>query len=223
MRTGQSRYGGAPLVGFPGLVTGTATVNETSRLLGAGGLYRQDIGALGEQRISALIGYRYLHSSDRLSMPVTANFGGGAITDADAFRAATNFHGVDLGLTGEWKRGLWSLEWRSKVALGANVTNGDISGTTAITVGGVTTTSAGGFLALPSNIGSTSQTRLLSVRRGRFSGACGTQGWPLESRLSRCAMFSPGIRQGRLQFVHQLKAYLPCRAPVPARIAFCGA
>jgi hypothetical protein len=153
----------AMLVGFPGLVTGAVAVSETSRLLGAGGLYRQDLGVWGDQKISALIGYRYLHSSDGLSIPYAGNVGGISITSDDAFHARTDFHGIDLGLAGEWKRGPWSLEWRGKIAIGADLTSADISGTTSITAGGVTTTSPGGLHALPSNIGSMSQTHFAAV------------------------------------------------------------
>jgi len=45
------------LVSFPGVATGAIAVNETSLLLGAGVLYRQEIGAWGGQPVSALIGY----------------------------------------------------------------------------------------------------------------------------------------------------------------------
>ena len=67
----------AALVGFPGIVAGTIAVNESSRLLGAGALYRQEIGMWSGQRVSALIGYRYLHSSDKLSVPAVLDFGFG--------------------------------------------------------------------------------------------------------------------------------------------------
>jgi hypothetical protein len=155
----------ATLVAFPGVVTGAVAVNETSRLLGAGALYRQEIGMWGGQRISALIGYRYLHSSDNLSIPANTNsiVFGFAESNVDAFGATSNFHGVDLGLTGEWKRGPWTLEWRGKVALGANFNSTNINGMSAITFGGVTTTSPGGLLALSSNSGNFSQTRFSAV------------------------------------------------------------
>jgi hypothetical protein len=153
----------AAFVGFPGLATGTVAVNESSRLLGAGALYRQELGMFGGERISALIGYRYLHSSDKLSIPETVNFAGGSISAADSFNAASNFHGLDLGLAGEWRQGLWTLEWRGKVALGTNLNSAAVNGMTTINAFGVTTTSAGGLLALSSNIGNTSQTRFAAV------------------------------------------------------------
>ena len=153
----------ALLVGFPGLVTGEVAVNETSRLLGAGGLYREVVGIWANQRISALIGYRFLHSSDGLAVPFAQNAGGISIVGSDAFHARTDFHGIDLGLTGEWGRGPWSLEWRGKIALGADFINADISGATSITTGGTTTIFPGGLRALPSNIGNMSQTRFAAV------------------------------------------------------------
>jgi len=46
----------ALIAGFPGLATGSASASETSRLLGAGALYRWDLGAWSGQRVSALVG-----------------------------------------------------------------------------------------------------------------------------------------------------------------------
>jgi hypothetical protein len=54
------------LSAFPGLFSGAISANDTSRLLGAGIFFRQDIGWWGSERFSALIGYRYLRSSDVL-------------------------------------------------------------------------------------------------------------------------------------------------------------
>jgi hypothetical protein len=157
------------IASFPGFTVGTGSVNanETSRLLGAGGLYRQDLGQWGNNRVSALIGYRYLRSSDTLWITDSRNisFFGPIVTTSltDNFKAASNFHGLDLGLTGEWRSGPWSLEWRGKVALGANLNTADISGSTTNTFLGVTTTTVGGFLAAPSNLGHFEQTRFAAV------------------------------------------------------------
>jgi hypothetical protein len=154
----------ALIAGFPGLATGSVNASETSRLLGAGALYRQDIGLWSGQRVGALIGYRYLRSSDTLAISDTAtSLAFGTFTPSDNFKAASNFHGLDLGLTGDWRSGPWSLEWRGKVALGANLNSADISGSTISTVAGVTTTTPGGFLALASNSGHFSQTRFAVV------------------------------------------------------------
>jgi len=154
----------ALIASFPGISTGSVNASETSRLFGAGALYRQDIGMWSGQRVNALIGYRYLRSSDTLWITDTASsVAFGTFTPSDNFKAASNFHGLDLGLTGDWRNGPWSLEWRGKVALGANLNSADISGSTASTVAGVTTTAPGGFLALSSNIGHYDQTRFAVV------------------------------------------------------------
>ena len=64
------------LIAFPGLVSGSATASETSRLYGAGALYRRDIGSYatpwGAEGFSVLIGYRFLHASDRLDIATTS-------------------------------------------------------------------------------------------------------------------------------------------------------
>jgi hypothetical protein len=159
------------LIASPGVLSGSVAINETSRLLGAGALYRQDIGNFAGERISALIGYRYLRSSDRLGISSQSTvLGGGAIPVGtafgvtDQFEATSDFHGVDLGLTGEFARGPWSFDWRAKVALGANINSAQINGSTVVTVpGGAPVLSSGGLLALSSNIGSYSQTRFAAV------------------------------------------------------------
>jgi hypothetical protein len=151
-------------------VTGSVNVNETSRLLGAGALYRQQIGSWGGERFSVLVGYRYLHASDNLGISSSSTVvGGGAIpvgtvvNASDSFHATSDFHGLDLGILGELKEGPWMLEWRAKVALGANFNDAQINGSTITSLGGVNTTSTGGLLALSSNIGSFSQTRFAVV------------------------------------------------------------
>lgn len=164
----------ATLIAFPGLLAGSVNINETSRLYGAGALYRQGIGSFGSsgaERFSMLIGYRYLHASDDLgiSTAATVTTVGGPIPSgtvfgvSDSFKAGSDFHGVDLGIIGEFTQGPWTLEGRAKVALGANFNNGQINGSTTINAGGVITTLPGGLLALSSNIGNVSQTRFALV------------------------------------------------------------
>ena len=58
------------LIAFPGLA-GSVNIKETSKFLGADALYRQQIGSWGDGRFSVLIGYRYLHSSDKLGIAAT--------------------------------------------------------------------------------------------------------------------------------------------------------
>jgi hypothetical protein len=156
------------LVAFPG-VNGQIAINETSRLWGAGFVFRKEICASCAGRVSALVGYRYLHASDDLAI-VTNQFGivpviGSFTASAtDQFGTANDFSGLDLGLTGESRYGAWSFEWLGKVAVGANYSTAQINGVSTFAVGGgAAVTSPGGLLALPSNIGNFSQTRFAFV------------------------------------------------------------
>jgi putative beta barrel porin BBP7 len=122
---------------------------------------------------SALIGYRYLHSSDRLAIASTSDLGPFSFNTSDAFNVTCDFHGVDLGLASEWTRGLWTLEWRGEIALGANLSSSRISGATTMSLGGVTTAiPGGGLLALSSNIGNTSQTRFSALPEVAIQARC---------------------------------------------------
>ncbi len=159
----------AMFVAAPGIAAGAITVGETSRLYGAGALYRQSLGTWAGEKISGLVGYRYLHASDKLDIATSSTslsiiFPPGTTFAAnDSFEASSDFHGLDLGLVGEFERGPWTFEWRAKVALGVDVNDAQIRGSSSVTVGGVTTTSVGGLLALSSNIGSYSQARFAVV------------------------------------------------------------
>jgi hypothetical protein len=159
----------AALIASPGVGSGQIAINETSRLWGAGFAFRKEICASCAGRVSALAGYRFLRASDDLSIatnqqgnnPFVGTF---AISVTDQFATANDFNGLDLGLTGESHYGAWTLEWTGKVAVGGNYSTAQINGSTTIAVGGgVPATSAGGLLALPSNMGNFSQTRFAVV------------------------------------------------------------
>jgi hypothetical protein len=161
----DSQLVAAPALGGSGQIA----INETSRLWGAGFTFRKEICASCAGRVSALVGYRYLHASDDLSI-VTNQQGNtlalGAFTASvtDQFGTANNFSGLDLGLTGESRYGAWTFEWLGKVAVGANYSNAQINGATTVAAGGgAAVVSPGGLLALPSNMGNFSQTRFAFV------------------------------------------------------------
>ena len=151
------------LVAFPGIVTGTVSARETSELLGAG-IWLRHCLCCGEcYRVDGLLGYRYLRLTGHLGIaeslvstdPASPTIPLGThIGVLDRFDTTNNFHGADLGLTGEFRRGPWVLEWTTKVALGGNGGSVDIGGVTNVTVPGFApTTNAGGLLALSSNSG----------------------------------------------------------------------
>jgi hypothetical protein len=167
------------LIGFPGLVAGQVNATDTSTgLLGAGAWLRQNLCSnpcgCNPYRLDALIGYRYLRLTDNLSItedlvstnPNNPNFVplGTTLTVNDRFATENNFQGLDLGLAGEVYHGRWVLGGFARVALGVNIEEVDINGSTRIAVpGAAAVTSPGGLLALQSNIGSHSRDRFAVV------------------------------------------------------------
>jgi hypothetical protein len=103
------------LIAFPGLNSGSVSTSDTSQLLGAGAVYRRElcrICAWGS--VSALIGYRFMRLHDALSINGTSVAGPGGvflagttIAATDQFDTVNNFHGLDLGLTGDVTNGAW--------------------------------------------------------------------------------------------------------------------
>jgi hypothetical protein len=159
----------AELIAFPGAATGQFSAAETSTLLGAGVWLRRNVCCGDCYRLDALVGYRYLRLRDRLgigenlvstdatstTVPV-----GTRLAVADQFDTANDFHGVDLGLTGEIRRGHWVLEGLAKVALGTTGSELNVNGFTTVGVPGFApVTQSGGLLALSSNSGRFSANR----------------------------------------------------------------
>merc|ERR1711964_569890 len=74
------------------------------------------------------------------------------------------FHGGQLGLLAEVQQNCWTFEFLMKIALGNSHSTVNINGATLITSPDSTSESfAGGFLALPSNIGQVSQDELAFI------------------------------------------------------------
>jgi hypothetical protein len=160
----------ALLIASPGLLSGQISINETSSLYGAGGAYRTEFCAnCAFGSISGILGYRYLHLRDKLKISrASVGLAGGILAGVtfagdDQFATTNDFHGIDLGLNGEINRGPWSLEWMTKIALGATLTDLSISGSNTVTAGGVPVVTAGSLLTQPTNIGNFSRSRFAAV------------------------------------------------------------
>ena len=130
---GQQR---SELIGFPGLVAGHVNVSDTSTgLLGSGAWFRQNLCAgcnpCSSYRVDVLAGYRYLRLTDNLTIGedlVSTNSNnpnfvpvGTSLVVTDQFGTTNNFHGFDIGLSGEIQRGRWAFGWLTKVAVGVTL------------------------------------------------------------------------------------------------------
>jgi len=186
----------AVLVAFPGLANGSINVRASS-----GNLYGANLD-LAEKaydtdwfRLYSLIGYRFYQYNEDLRVQQTivpqpghALFAAGTqISSTDNFGTRNQFHGVDLGFRSQFVlRENLTLEVLTKVAIGQQHRDVDISGETITTVPGATPSiRPGGVLALSSNSGPTADTDWRAIPEIGF-----TLSWQVRSYLAVRAGYS---------------------------------
>lgn len=123
--------GGTPLapvpdreiIASPGQSTGMFTASTSNSLWGADLNARMNLWTGCRARLDGLIGFRYLRFDEDLTL--NESFAAFAGPNAgrrgmlfDTFRTTNDFYGGQLGLMGELRRGRWSLDLTTKVALG---------------------------------------------------------------------------------------------------------
>jgi putative beta barrel porin BBP7 len=148
----------ALLVAYPGTVAGAFRASLTSNLGGADVNLRANLCCDCDCRLDLLAGYRFQYFNENLrinereiSTDPSAPLPVGAFIDLfDGFRTRNDFHGGQLGLAGEYRRGRWIVQATGKVALGATNRKVEISGFTQ-EVG--MPAAPGGFLASQTNMG----------------------------------------------------------------------
>ncbi len=159
----------AELVSYPNRLAGQVTVNSYSEAYSAAGLLRHNVASDSWGRFDILGGYRYFRYRESLSVReqlLAINPGGltplGTTTDLiDRFNVGNDFHGGEIGAASEWIVNTLSFELLAKVAFGSLTRHAVVDGNTVVTVPGLgPDTTAGGLLALPTNMGSRSSTRL---------------------------------------------------------------
>ncbi len=152
----------AELVAFPNILAGRVAVASYSEAYSGATLLRHNIGRGETGRLDFLGGYRYFRYRETLQIREnleSIDQGGviplGTTTDLiDRFNTANEFHGAEFGLAAEFFFPSVFVELSAKVALGSAYRQAAISGSTIVTVpGDPSTTTAGGLLALPTNIG----------------------------------------------------------------------
>lgn len=147
---------------YPGLLEGTLQAAGDLQFSSLALTWRHLAWASEYARFDLLAGYRHARLYDRLridesleSLDDASGFlTGSLITRQDEFRAINQFDGADLGARLWWSRGSsLALTGLAKAALGASNRTVLIDGQTRVRSGSSTTTTAGGVLALPSNLG----------------------------------------------------------------------
>jgi hypothetical protein len=158
--TGQEDAG---LIAFPNVFAGSVTATSYSEVYSAAALLRNNIGMGPLGRVDVLGGYRYFRLRETLAIRehvVSTDPGGlvplGTTSDlVDRFATGNDFHGAEVGLSSLFSCSRCSVELLAKVAIGGAFRKVAISGSTTTTLpNNPSTTTPGGLLALPSNIGS---------------------------------------------------------------------
>lgn len=170
------------LTAFPGLSTGTITVNAATEFWGVEANILRTIWATTpcdgiSYRVQALVGFRYLNLHDSLGMqeninvnadlaafPGLGGLAGDHITTFDQFDARNQFAGGQLGGDLQMSWGRFDLDVRGVVGLGNNHEGIQINGGQRITPpGGPTQFYEGDLFAVATNIGHSSEDRFSVV------------------------------------------------------------
>ncbi len=150
-----------PPVGLPQNVSGRINVSETSELQSAGLGLRHLLGIdlVRDHRLFLVGGYRFFRMDEDLTIantiePMAADvLPGTFISVSDLFATRNQFHGGDVGLMSDLRRGVFVLQTTAKVAMGNMRETVIIDGGTTIFDGINTTFAQSGLLAQPSIIG----------------------------------------------------------------------
>jgi hypothetical protein len=160
----------AEVISAMNFTSGGVNVQLENTVWGAEANYRRYLLGNACARVDALVGYRFLNVNEKLSItenlvrtPLTQLPAGSQFLSAtivDQFKTENYFHGGQVGLTGEIRRGRWSIDGRATIAFGALTRVAEISGGQSVAfLNGTMQNFNGGLLAIPgANIGRFSDT-----------------------------------------------------------------
>jgi len=173
----------AELIGFPNLISGTVDVEAITQFQGAAAriVYPLCSGygcvfLMGDEygrgvpqgyQFNVTGGYRFLRLDDsvvvREDLTSLNPAAPGTFQIEDRFVTSNQFHGAELGMLLQCRRGRWSLEGITKVAVGNNRGNVQIRGASTITENNVAERFNSGILAQRTNIGQYTQDQFAMV------------------------------------------------------------
>jgi hypothetical protein len=150
--------GVARAIAFPGLLAGTARVEQTSRMWGIEANVRHPLLCDCEHKLDLLAGLRFIELNERLNIERTSlcilpGCEGQIATVTDIFGTRNRFYGGQVGLDYEYRHGRWTFGATGKVAIGDMLETVGVSGLTTATPGTNAVPGPVGLLAQPSNIG----------------------------------------------------------------------
>lgn len=147
-------------IALPGQFAGHATEQLSTSFLGAELNAATPLRAMGPVSVDVLGGFRYLRLRDTYtfvtSSPNVPPRPADVFETTDELGASNDFYGAQIGARARFDRGPWFASGVLKVALGAVVQTVDVKGsvtTNDFSGFGPLQTFAGGYFALPTNIG----------------------------------------------------------------------
>jgi len=170
-------------------IAGDISITGTTNFYGAHADWRRRLWCGPCFRLDGQLGVRFLNLEEDLyiaeqnTIVGATRFTSGAnglvaplgttSTVIDSFKVDNDFYGVMLGLVGEWRKGMWSLQLRGSVSLGETRQRIEIAGGQTVSVPGASTGNfPGGLLARPSNIGEYSNNEFTAVPEVGFNVGC---------------------------------------------------
>ncbi len=151
----------------PALLARSITATQDTSLQGFDLIFRRSLCCDLDHRRWLVGGYRFLQLNDNVWVNDASTISTGApggypqtsILSTDGFAAKTQFQGGEFGWIEKWWWQRVGFQLLGKMALGASIYDNDIAGSTVTSVTAspgatpTTTTTAGGVLAQPTNIG----------------------------------------------------------------------
>jgi hypothetical protein len=166
------------LVSFPGAFAGGITVANSSELYGMEILIMGNVCCSDWFSIDWIGGFRYLSLEEDLRINADSTVleggvgffqgealdAGAVLTTRDSFDTKNRFYGGEIGIRAEIRPGKRCFAYvNAKVALGGTSRELSIDGSSNVVSSTVNGTAPGGLLALPSNIGTHSDTGFSAV------------------------------------------------------------
>ena len=157
-------------ISLAGQYRGDVTEQFTNRLTGADVNVAWPLAATAPWNLSLFGGFRWLQLKESYSISTSSPTIPPQPLDIwntkDTFDATNDFYGGQLGIRASYDRDRWYASGRAQVALGGMVQKVGIAGsleTNDFTGLGETRSYAGGYFALPSNIGQHSRTQFSAI------------------------------------------------------------
>jgi hypothetical protein len=166
-------------VSVPGVLSGGSAAFATSSFCAADVALRKALCRDDRGRLDFLVGYRFLSFDDSVRVvedlsPLVAPFPAGSrLGVADEFTARNRFHGLLLGLVGEYRLDPWFVEARIGASFGWTYRKATVAGQTSFDIPPDPPTALpGGLLALSSNSGTHSTGEFTIVPEGAVRVGC---------------------------------------------------